>query len=542
MMETLQVREARDEDVAEIRELFIKSYGPHYRYREFYDDYWLKKTVYSDNYLFLVAAERGRVRGTASIYFDVGAFTDLLGEFGRLVVDPDHRQRGIGTMLMESRLQFAQQRLHFGYVQARTTHSFAQQIAERHNFHTIGFLPLKSLFNQRESIAVMAQHFRSAQSLRRNHPRLIPEIFPLAAKALNNMGLVNDLLVIEDAVSYPSDDGYEVEELTESGLPHLLRIERGRLKQRQVFGNLMLSYGYFALQAKEARYLVAKSDDTIVGAIGYVFDRIGKTINIIELIDVDDAVGGFLLKELDRRAREELDVVYAEVVVSAYWPRIQRTLDHLGFCPVAYCPAYVFRDMERLDAIRMAKLYIPCDLGEIDLIPSVDNIHKLVMRGFQEKRVGIQIDEFARGVSLFKGLSEVELHNLATICQIEQVKTGDTIFSQGDTKPNFYMVLSGGVDIRVGAEDVIVGRVVAGDVLGEISLVERLPHSATAVAALNSQLIVLKHDEFDALIKRHPRIGVTVMRNLARSLGNKLKAMDSTVAQFYHLQTDLPPI
>jgi len=53
------------------------------------------------------------------------------------------------------------------------------------------------------------------------------------------------------------DQHDELTELTESGIPYLLRIERGRLKRRQVFGNMMLSYGYFALQAKEAKYLVA---------------------------------------------------------------------------------------------------------------------------------------------------------------------------------------------------------------------------------------------------------------------------------------------
>lgn len=61
----------------------------------------------------------------------------------------------------------------------------------------------------------------------------------------------------------------------------------------------MLSYGYFALQAREAQYLVARQGETIVGAIGYVYDQIGKTIKIVELIDIDDAVGGFLLRELD---------------------------------------------------------------------------------------------------------------------------------------------------------------------------------------------------------------------------------------------------
>lgn len=535
----LEIRPAREEDVVAVRQLFIRSYGLHYRYRDFYDDIWLKKAIFSDNYLFLVAVLEGRIVGSASIYFDVGSYTDLLGEFGRLVVDPYLRHKGIGSRLMAARLQFARRRLHFGFIHGRTSHLYAQQIGAKYGFKAIGFLPQKSLFEERESIAVMAQLFRSARELRRNHPQIIPEIFPLAARALINLGLLNDLRVIEDADSYPMHEQYEVEELTETGLPYLLRIERGRLKRRQVFGNMMVSYGYFALQAREAQYLVAKRGETIVGAVGYIFDRVGQTIQIIELIDTDDAVAGFLLHELDRRVREDLAVAYVEVAVSAYWPRIQRTLDQLGFCPVAYCPAYVFRETERLDVVRMAKLYIPFDVGHVQLIPEMAEIYDLVVRGFIEKRIGIQVDDFTRSVSIFKGLTDAQLRMLSGICKVVEYPAGAVVFAQDDMNRRLFMVLSGEVDICMGAEKVVVGRVLAGDVLGEIALVEGLPHSATAVAVQDTRLITLANQDFEALIQRYPRIGMTVMRNIALSLGRKLKLVDLTMAQLYRLQPDI---
>ena len=51
----------------------------------------LKKMVFDDDTLLLVAedTESKRVLGTASIIFDIGAYGDLVGEFGRLVVHPD---------------------------------------------------------------------------------------------------------------------------------------------------------------------------------------------------------------------------------------------------------------------------------------------------------------------------------------------------------------------------------------------------------------------------------------------------------------------
>jgi hypothetical protein len=42
MMLDVEIRRATDSDVEAIRQLFVDAYGRHYRYREFYDDYWLK--------------------------------------------------------------------------------------------------------------------------------------------------------------------------------------------------------------------------------------------------------------------------------------------------------------------------------------------------------------------------------------------------------------------------------------------------------------------------------------------------------------------
>ena len=57
---------------------------------------------------------------------------------------------------------------------------------------------------------------------------------------------------------------------------------------------MLLSYSMFSLQPEEVQYLVAKEGDTIVGAIGYTYDTVGKAGRILELIDLNDAVGGFL--------------------------------------------------------------------------------------------------------------------------------------------------------------------------------------------------------------------------------------------------------
>ena len=522
----VNVRPVSEDDLPAVRNLFYRSYGEEYPYKEFYNDEWLKRSIYQDSYLFLLAEMDSRVVGTASVYFEVGAYADLCGEFGRLAVDPDSRGVGVGSALMEARLAFANRRLHFGLTECRTAHPYAQQISEKFDLRPIGFLPQKVLLDDRESLVMMAKPFGPARELRLNNPRVIPEAFLLGQLALQNMGFRSDLIAVDDVDGYPIGTGFQVEELTESGLPYLLRIERGRLSRRHVFGNLQLSYGLFLLESRIVRYLVAREDARIVGAIGFTVDPIGHSIKVLEMIDLRDDVAGFLLKELDAWAKEIYKAQYIEITVSAYWPDIQRTLSNLGFVPVAYCPSFVFHEVERLDTLKMAKLYVPLNIDGAQLTPASREIFELVRAGFEDKRVGISVNEATRHMAIFEGLEEGELTKIASLCSVIHKTAGEMVLRAGKTGDLFYMVMDGEMDILSPDSSHSIGKVTAGDFLGEISLVSRQPYTATAVAATDVQLVALKYQDFENLINRYPRIGLRVMRNIAISVGEKLRLLN----------------
>lgn len=82
----ITAREATGPDVAAIREIFLASYGTDYTDPRYYDDALLTRLVYSDDSLLLVAedTETGGVVGTASVDLEIGAHSDLVGEFCRL--------------------------------------------------------------------------------------------------------------------------------------------------------------------------------------------------------------------------------------------------------------------------------------------------------------------------------------------------------------------------------------------------------------------------------------------------------------------------
>jgi ribosomal protein S18 acetylase RimI-like enzyme len=527
----IAVREATGRDVAAIREVFLACYGTEYTDPRYYDDALLTRLVYSDDSLLLVAedTDTGRVVGTASVDLEVGAHSDLVGELCRLAVHPDSRHRGVGKLLMGERLRRVEGRLQVGLVEARVTHPYSLRIAEAHRFAAVGFLPDRWRLRERESLALLVRHFGDALALRNNHPRVIPEAHALAHMALENCSLPPDVIVDEDAPAYPPGGGFEVEDLTTQGYAALLRIERGRLRNREIFGPARLHYGICRLQARHSRYRIAREGGRIAGAVGFTLDPVDRAVRVFELIALHDEVIRFLLADLERACREEWGCLI-EVDVSAHAPRMQRALLELGFVPVAYLPALVFHDVERLDVVKMLRLLSPPRAHAEGLTPACAALAESVLRLFRNRTVLPRIAEAVQHLPLFAGLSAEQVARLAGVCGVAAFEPGEAVFRQGEADGQMHVVLGGEVAITVAGSAAAVGVVRSGECLGEMSLLTAAAHSATATARTHVETAVLGHQDLAELIRLRPDIGLRTYRNLAVGLGEKLKRLDVSLA------------
>jgi len=525
-----EIRVAEERDLDAVRDLFVAAYGTNYPFREFYDTHWLKRAVFDEDTLFLVALQGGRMAGTASVMLTAGDLSDLLGEFGRLVVHPDLRGGDVATRLSADLISRVERSIRFGFAEARTAHPGSQKILERSGFAPVGFEPLKYQVHGRESVVLYGRLFGPPGELRRNHPRLIPELAPLAAHALRAMGIDPDVVVADEEAGYPrgrSDGGLRVEELSEQGWSPLLRIERGRVRNREVFGNLSLSHGFFKIKTDSTRYLVA-SREAVAGGLGLTHDPVDGRVRIFELIGFDDEVKGRLLSEAERLAREELGAVYLDIDVSAYAPAIQRTLERMGFAAVAYCPSMVFEGVERLDVVRMAKLLMPYFREDIPLTVPSGQVRDLVEKALADRRQGCRVADAARATRLFRGLDDGDIYHLARIGRVLHFPSGERLVRQGTEGDRFFLAIGGGM--RALVNGVEVGRIAAGETAGELALVDAGVRSADVVADGEVEAVEIRCEDFHALIDRRPRIGSVVMRNLAVILGERLRRANLDLA------------
>ena len=104
---------------------------------------------------------------------------------------------------------------------------------------------------------------------------------------------------------------------------------------------------------------------------------------------------------------------------------------------------------------------------------------------------------------------------------------GETIVEAGRRDARLYILLSGMARVFSGTPAEEVGTVANGELLGEVSLLRKTPHSATAVADGLVEAAVVSHSDLNQLLKQRSDIGLLLFRNLATGLSNKLSRTDA---------------
>jgi CRP/FNR family cyclic AMP-dependent transcriptional regulator len=105
---------------------------------------------------------------------------------------------------------------------------------------------------------------------------------------------------------------------------------------------------------------------------------------------------------------------------------------------------------------------------------------------------------------------------------------GETILTEGEKGDTAFLILEGSVEVVVGTGGTsrTIGTLDAGDVFGEMSLIDAGPRSATIKAASDTTCIETSSDGFFELVEANPNEAVTVLNTLVR----RLRQMNELVA------------
>src|SRR4051794_3851492 len=125
--------------------------------------------------------------------------------------------------------------------------------------------------------------------------------------------------------------------------------------------------------------------------------------------------------------------------------------------------------------------------------------------------------ELAR-VRIFAAVDPAALQRLATVSFIRRMAADQVLFVGGEPSDHLYVVRSGLLRVLTTSphgEQLILSTVGAGEVIGELSLLDRQPRSADVVAAELSELIAVPAAAARSVLESDPRAVLAAACELA---------------------------
>ena len=130
--------------------------------------------------------------------------------------------------------------------------------------------------------------------------------------------------------------------------------------------------------------------------------------------------------------------------------------------------------------------------------------------------------ELLRTVPLFAGLSNRELRRIGELADEVDLPSGRVLMRQGESGSEMLIVIDGSA--RIERDGQVIAESGAGEVLGEIALLDGGPRTATVTLTRDSRLLVLGRREFQAAMDELPDVRLRVLEAVA----HRLRTLDAS--------------
>jgi CRP/FNR family transcriptional regulator, cyclic AMP receptor protein len=131
-------------------------------------------------------------------------------------------------------------------------------------------------------------------------------------------------------------------------------------------------------------------------------------------------------------------------------------------------------------------------------------------------------------VSLFADLRETDLRLIARKMKWDFFPEDSLILMEADEGNSLFIIHKGRVKISRTSQDgkeVILAILKSGDFFGEMSLLDGQARSANVMTIEDSEVLVLRREDFMALIMRYPQISI----HLLKALTHRLRQSDAQI-------------
>ena len=327
----------------------------------------------------------------------------------------------------------------------------------------------------------------------------------LAADAMAAQSPDAILLTLPQLLSRTESAGAAIEALIRSGRPQLFQRARAHLEE-QLGGAVTLA----ELSARVAIAAPGLSGDR---AAGYALLRIGLDDYVRNAADTGLAAmralhgkRGFATVERGLRSDAEGARVEALETLLNFGPGwlaapLARLLEPGSFDSVEARPL-TQTELEALagHSDRWVRQTAAAALGGLD-----ENMKELIA---------------LKRVPLFSTLTLEQLATIDKLMVTRHYLKGESIFHKGDAGSELFVVLEGEIRVHLDHDgtEVTLARLGDSKVVGEMSVFDDQPRSASAQASENTTVRVLRRDRMQAIVHEHPELLLEFVKNLSQRL------------------------
>ena len=136
---------------------------------------------------------------------------------------------------------------------------------------------------------------------------------------------------------------------------------------------------------------------------------------------------------------------------------------------------------------------------------------------------------FLKKVPLFANLPDDDLNRLCNVVVEEYLPANKILFTEGDMGDKAYVIMEGEVDIlkESGERTVLLATRKAGEVIGEMSLLDQAPRFASGKNRTECKLLSISHENFNHLLP--PRASAATV--LLSTITNRLRSTELVLRQ-----------
>jgi CRP-like cAMP-binding protein len=137
-------------------------------------------------------------------------------------------------------------------------------------------------------------------------------------------------------------------------------------------------------------------------------------------------------------------------------------------------------------------------------------------------------------IAILGGLDDAQLYTVFRMLEVEHYGKGESIFRQGDSPSHIRIVRSGLVRIvkDIEATPMELFEFSTGDCFGETSVIAIHPHTASAVAMEDTDLLVIPRDKFFGLYDTDPKLFGMLALNIAREACRRLNKTEDIMLHY----------